>query len=76
MSEWQPIETAPKDGSEFQAWVVNEYHQWWEPRARFVEGSDSFQVFGRVDYDIDDWDYVNAIPTHWMPHPQPPKEQA
>lgn len=66
--KWQPIETAPRDGTEFQAWIGN-----WEPRCRFNEDG-TFQIWGRIDYDIEGWDYYpSAIATHWMPLPEPPE---
>jgi hypothetical protein len=72
--EWQPIETAPRDGAEFQAWLVNDdgCNIGWEPRARFKEGG-CFQIWDRVDYDQDGW--ITEFwfqPTHWMPMPPPP----
>jgi hypothetical protein len=73
---WQPIETAPRDGTEFQAWVVQETDastSWWEPRCRFDPDNEAFQIWCRVDYDQDGWDTDwNWKPTHWQPHPSPP----
>lgn len=62
---WQPIETAPKDGSEFlatygrQGWVMlivkwNALHKFWQTKGEPVAGFSS-----------------NA--THWMPLPEAPK---
>jgi hypothetical protein len=65
---WQPIETAPKDGTEFQGWVGQ-----WEPRCRFNPESETFETWGRVDYDEDGWD-VFVPATHWMPPPDPPSD--
>ena len=64
--EWQPIETAPKDGSRiiltdggfvdaaewdgYEGWIVN------------VESSSGFNYYNKF-YDA----------THWMPLPQPPR---
>lgn len=68
MSEWQPIETAPKDGTSVLTWgCVHDdggVHMFETP---------SFQLsrFGETGW-------VSAAlgthePTHWMPLPEPPK---
>ena len=70
MSEWQPIETAPKDGTRVLiAWnngcdkgVVSAY---WEPGYFGNIGWTEFQL--RSDY------WGPDTPTHWMPLPKPPK---
>lgn len=72
---WQPIETCPKDGSEFQAWIQRaDGRQWCEHRCTYDE-NESFRVWGRIDYDQDGWDWltVECKPTHWMPQPMPPQ---
>lgn len=63
--EWQPIETAPKDGEAFVVYVpgygVGECYwgmlseSWWFRGNRWSEEGD-------------------PLPTHWMPLPPPPKE--
>jgi hypothetical protein len=71
MSEWQPIETAPKDGTEFISWLVNDGRGWIEFRTRFDPDSEAFQIYTRVDYDTDDWE-SGYTATHWLPLPPPP----
>ena len=67
--EWQPIETAPKDGAEIilcnsegatSGWFEDE--EWRIFRHRSSTGEILF--------------WLNPRPTHWMPLPQPPKGEA
>jgi hypothetical protein len=61
--DWQPIETAPKDGTRILLWVLSQY----DPR----------EAVGRWDshgYWAIDYNDVPCDPTHWMPLPAPPKE--
>lgn len=62
--DWQPIETAPKDGSVFiAAWkcdgsgdiIVSGDVHWWRPRRQFLSVADGL-----------------IYPTHWQPLPAPP----
>jgi hypothetical protein len=77
--EWQPIASAPRDGTEFQAWTVclNPARPClgvWEPRCRFNPDTGAFEVWGRVDYDQDGWDAdIGWEPTHCMPFPAAPQ---
>ena len=65
MTEWQPIETAPKDGTDVLVWCGG---------AMFIACMDVGRwFFDRTDHS------VKPIPTHWMPLPKPPepnKEEA
>ena len=70
MMEWQPIETAPKDGAEIlitdgqTVAVVS----WNEYAAELYDG------IGWTDMGEMGWGgMVGAEPTHWMPLPAPPK---
>jgi hypothetical protein len=80
MSEWQTMDSAPQDGSEFQAWITAVSPQgnpkcWWEPKARVNPDSGSVELWGRTDYDQDGWEtYSHLTATHWMPPPDPPVE--
>lgn len=65
---WQPISTAPKDGTQILAYAKGPYRderyygvaEWAVPDPRGL---------GRRD----DWFWPYAIrPTHWMPLPEPP----
>lgn len=68
MTDWQPIETAPKDGRRFLVWDAH-------------YGLRIGRAFVRSDHD--DWlSYLDAFggsskggmrATHWMPLPEPPK---
>lgn len=70
--EWQPIETAPKDGIEILVYV---------PPSAYRNGY--VRSVQWRERDIDYWhveDNKNGpfplrggIPTHWMPLPEPPK---
>lgn len=80
--EWQPIETAPKDGTEV---IVVHYANYSDGISPMIEGpfTGSFRN-GRWESSWDgcevveymDWggvDYKSIMtPTHWMPLPTPP----
>ena len=63
--QWQPIETAPRDGAQILAYGAHQHYpeeyttkiQWW---------SDGINGWGATG--------VSIIPTHWMPLPKPPTE--
>lgn len=67
MGEWQPIETAPKDGTRFWAYdPTSEEKQmacWWQ------------NDFGMWEGWMNVWDN-EPNPTHWMPLPDPPKPES
>ena len=64
--EWQPIETAPKDGSDFLA-----YHS--ERRLHYVCYAVTAKDGGVAVVLNHDATYLKSV-THWMPLPQPPEE--
>jgi hypothetical protein len=59
MSEWQPIETAPKDGSDILAWWNGHAVISWNARQQSWESDDGMVA-------------AKTHPTHWMPLPEPP----
>lgn len=72
MSEWKPIESAPKDGRKILLWFSDTWRRpgharfgHWLPdvktKERFVQGG---WVCG-----LNRW---HNFPTHWMPLPEPP----
>jgi len=73
MSEWQPIETAPKDGEPILVWAPN-----WGAHGGHVVARWWVRSSGWI---VDEWDrdppgYVDATtldPAHWMPLPAPPE---
>jgi hypothetical protein len=61
---WQPIETAPKDGTHILCAVPGEikvhvFIIWWN------NGGWCNSLTP---------DFITGVPTHWMPLPEPPKE--
>ncbi len=62
---WQPIETAPKDGTQVLLWIGGHSEPW--AQTGFFEGG----------YWLDSYEGIDlSSPTHWMPLPPPPgKEQ-
>jgi hypothetical protein len=61
---WQPIETAPKDGTEILS-AVKGTNQVLIVRWEGIGSADRGEWF----YDNDGYTW----PTHWMPLPEPPK---
>lgn len=68
MSEWQPIETAPRDGTDILTWRASQKTRlgvicgmhcgFWHPDMKEWQSSDL------------EWE---LLPTHWMPLPEPPE---
>ena len=71
---WQPIETAPKDGTQLLTyWPGNEPHEGVVCTGRWDDYDE------RWDFDAEGWsdeDYAEIPqPTHWMPMPLPPEDK-
>lgn len=69
MGDWQPIETAPRDGTDIIVWdgEVRTVTLWGK-----VSHVPIFGFLGVWGSDIEDVDLMNPQPTHWMPMPNPP----
>jgi hypothetical protein len=78
MTEWQPIETAPKDGTLVDVWVIGYSNEpkrftdawfseghWW-----YAEWAPDCEVHA---LDLNDEHTLPSEVTHWMPLPEPPK---
>lgn len=85
MSEWQPIETAPKDGTEIIGCFSDNYGYQDEPtvfgpwtiRWKGNMWVSSWDGYGVIEYMGDfgtDYKTPDVQPTHWLPLPEPPKE--
>ena len=66
MSEWQPIETAPEDGTPVLIFSAKHGKNHKSPVAL------DFYHFRRDGWAYGGW-YAIDNPTHWMPIPEPPK---
>ena len=65
MSEWQPIETAPKDGTEVLLWDGGVYLGHWLSKTWVWVMAPRDAIDHRAHLD---W----CHPTRWMPLPEPP----
>lgn len=76
MSAWMPIETAPKDGTPFLAFDINEEQHvlcWREGKPYGDRGPGR----GSWAWRLHRWMFGEQElfrPTHWQPLPQPPEE--
>ena len=86
MNKWQPIETAPKDGTRVLACKLgfNVCIAWWEKlpddvlahiKTREKWRNIDVEEFVSEDLWVDDWTSTWYEPTHWMPLPEPPLEE-
>lgn len=64
--QWQPIETAPKDGSLIMIGGTS-YAGWFWSDAKWLDG---WMMWSSTD---DDWNVECFEASHWMPLPAPPQ---
>lgn len=83
MSEWQPIEIAPKDGRTLLLGYLNSHGKWRTLRGQWMSEEYINETWDEPEYGDPGWyetvvesdDIPNcwiANPTHWMPMPTPP----
>ena len=68
---WMPIETAPRDGTDVDLWVVgNNGKGWRQAEAYWINGwrAENMAYLDPGPVEVD-----GNVATHWMPHPTPPK---
>jgi hypothetical protein len=74
MSEWLPIETAPKDGTTILAWskyLLEPVTAAWRRNAWMASWEKGAVIEYQGDYGTE---YKDASPlTHWQPLPTPPE---
>lgn len=74
MSEWKPIETGPRDGTEIDLWGAFEMEDGARiPDCKWRASTSEPGWFTRGDMG---WESLAAIlwkPTHWMPKPDAPE---
>lgn len=70
MSKWQPIETAPRDGTELLLWYPDED----DPQESFIEVG-WYNNDPEATKEYRGWLIISGIEaTHWQPLPDPPKD--
>ena len=69
MGQWQPIETAPKDGTKVDMWRVH----YRTPDVFWSNGEDWWCVDGKFMQSDPVPLGTSPEPTHWQPLPEPPK---
>jgi len=77
-NRWIPVgEQEPPIGVEFQGWLRtdNDDGGFWEPHCINDEDK-GYGYYGRIDYDIDGWDFgLNHLTlTHWKHLPNVPED--
>lgn len=75
MTDWQPIETAPKDGTKILGTSVNGADDEHPQIITWLSRHDGYDLGWYVAWDHTPCDKYGKhdLPTHWMPLPDPPK---
>jgi len=87
MTNWQPIGTAPKDGTWFLGYGPDADWEEWDddtmPKVGPVHfATEEYEVWDRTDPSTQKLRHTEIVgywfpfePTHWMPIPKPPEAQ-
>lgn len=78
MSEWMPIESAPRDGTEVILYEDGSYGigRWVDTshqEQRLISSKGRRETYEWFDVKSGYWEDTMFAPTHWMPLPEPPK---
>ncbi len=88
MNDWQPIETAPRDGKPMLLWLIKPIDRnwtvsglcdlvcigfWQQGRWSSIEVQDCGSMGGEYTGWMSDWCPLDVRASHWMPLPEPPK---
>lgn len=72
---WQPIETAPKDGTKIDVWLHIGHRACdvcWHVYGCWNRNLGPDWAVEEWHHDEKHWHDLDGIPTHWMPTPQGP----
>lgn len=69
---WQPIETAPKDGTRILAYDIKDAEDTQPQIALWLAHAEEPGWYISLDHQAMNGDLWNP-PTHWMPLPEPPQ---
>ena len=75
MSEWQPIETAPKDGRIVIGWRYYPVAIRWDKEKDSNYPWDAIHLDGCYTFDDNAFVENDDALTHWMPLPEPPEDE-
>ena len=87
MSDWQPIETAPKDGTEILLWAKDVGPRVGSFDSEFNNDPDGYRPYGgwwsltgEISPAFPAWRDLEEVPakntpTHWMSLPEPPENE-
>lgn len=71
MSEWQPIETAPKDGTRILGYGMVAFET--KPSMATVRWADTYDEWNCDPNECSEYSPEKCELTHWMPLPEPPQ---